>query len=470
MYLKTKILILFLLGGLSLQGQSFMYSYTDPCTHEMKVITYDMTTPVVVAYYGKSRAFTFSEMQNGTFDSWINNVYSQFISSPCQGVLTSTTTTSTTNLTTNLVNTVLNLSAITSLSSINGIGTNVGSNVNNGSNVSKEKENGNKQDPSTNTSTPPGTQVPGQTPGSTPPSNGTGGTPTTNGGSTPSTPDPTSNGGSTPEQPVDKNNGSSSGGSNGDKSGGDKTKNEETPPKEKVEETKDETQKTSSSNVAKTTSKAKTKTQKPAILLTGDIVGLQKTEDGSQDARGTMSFTRVKGDGSSSLGLSADYMINAKIGNFTAMRSWIGSKSNGNKHINLISSGFSLMPNSFSNTTMFIRVNSLKKLTLIYGGAGVFGKLFNEPMISTLAITGFMYKGKLTKKLDATIIVAAVYSPYTKYYTESLFEAKPIIVPFFNFNYKMTKTFGMGLTGGTTYMAGQNVINYQVLMGAKLLL
>jgi hypothetical protein len=183
-----------------------------------------------------------------------------------------------------------------------------------------------------------------------------------------------------------------------------------------------------------------------------------------------MSFTRVKGDGTSSLGFSADYMVNAKIGNFTAMKSWIGSKPNGNKHINLVSSGFSLMPNSVSNTTMFIRVNSLKKLTLIYGGAGIYGKLFNETMISTLAITGFMYKGKLTKKLDATIIVATVYSPYTKYYTESLFEAKPIIIPFFNFNYKMTKTFGMGITGGTTYMAGQNVINYQVLMGAKLIL
>jgi hypothetical protein len=28
----------------------------------------------------------------------------------------------------------------------------------------------------------------------------------------------------------------------------------------------------------------------------------------------------------------------------------------------------------------------------------------------------------------------------------------------------------MGLTGGTTYMAGQNIINYQVLIGAKLIL
>jgi hypothetical protein len=45
----------------------------------------------------------------------------------------------------------------------------------------------------------------------------------------------------------------------------------------------------------------------------------------------------------------------------------------------------------------------------------------------------------------------------------------PLIVPFINVNYKMTKTFGIGLTGGTTYMAGENVINYQVLLGAKLI-
>jgi hypothetical protein len=431
-----------------------------------------MSTPIVISYYGQTKAFTFNEMQNGTFDNWINNVYSQFISAPCQGILISTINTSTTNLTTNIINAVLNLNIVTSISSINNVGANVGSNVNTGSNINKDQ-----QTPSTNTSTSSGSQVPGQNPGNTPPSNGTGGTSTTNGGNSSSTPDPASNGGSTSDQPIDKNNGSSSGSNNGneggsgDKSGGNsKTKNEETPPKEKIEATKDETQKSSSSNVAKNTSKAKTEKQKPAILLTGDIVGLQKTEDGSQDARGTISYTRVKGDGTTSLGFSGDYMINAKIGNLTLMKSWIGSKSNGNKHINLVSSSFSRMPGSISNTTMFIRVNSLKKLTLIYGGAGVYGKLFNEKLISTLAITGFMYKGKLAKKLDATIIVAAVYSPYTKYYTESLFEAKPIIVPFFNFNYKMTKTFGMSLTGGTTYMVGQNVINYQILMGAKLLL
>lgn len=427
MSLKIKLLVLFLLGGLSLYGQSFMYSYIDPCTRETKVIVYDMSAPIVVAYYGQTKAFTYNDMQNGVFEGWLNNVYSQFSSQPCQGILTSTTTTSITNLTTNIVNSVLNLGSITSISSIGGIGTNIGENTSSGSNTNGNNKNNNSSNSGNNT--------------------------TTN----------TNNNGNSNEG-TSGNGGTKEGGVGG-------TGGEETPPtSEEIAEVKTDAQKTSSSNTAKSTSKAKTETQKPAILVTGDIVGLQKTEDNSNDARGTFSYTRVKGDGTASLGVSADYMVNAKIGNVTIMKSWISTTANGNKGINLLTSGFSLMPGSASNTTMFIRVNSLQKLTLIYGAAGSYGKLFGEELITGLAISGFMYKGKLTKKLDATVIAACVYSPFTKYYTTDWFKSTPIIVPFFNFNYRLTKTFGMGLTGGTTYMAGQNVVNYQILMGAKLVL
>jgi len=34
----------------------------------------------------------------------------------------------------------------------------------------------------------------------------------------------------------------------------------------------------------------------------------------------------------------------------------------------------------------------------------------------------------------------------------------------------MTKTFGLGITGGGTYVAGQDILNFQLLMGAKLLI
>ena len=163
-------------------------------------------------------------------------------------------------------------------------------------------------------------------------------------------------------------------------------------------------------------------------------------------------------------------MVNAKIGNITVMKSWIATKSNGDKSINLVSSGLSFMPGSITNTSMFIRVNSLKKFTALYGAAASYGKLYREEIITGLGIAGFMYKGKIAKKVDATIILAGVYAPYTKYYTQTWFTNMPLIVPFINVNYKMTKTFGIGLTGGTTYMAGENVINYQVLLGAKLIL
>lgn len=163
-------------------------------------------------------------------------------------------------------------------------------------------------------------------------------------------------------------------------------------------------------------------------------------------------------------------MVNARISNVTLMRSWIKANDKGHKHINLVSGGFSVQPGAWSSTGMFIRVNSLKRFTAIYGAAGSYGYLFKEPMISTLAIGGFMYKGIMAKKIEATVIMAGVYSPYTKYYTETWWVNRPIVIPFFNLNYKVTKTFGMGITGGGTYLAGQNVLNYQVLLGAKLIL
>jgi hypothetical protein len=181
-----------------------------------------------------------------------------------------------------------------------------------------------------------------------------------------------------------------------------------------------------------------------------------------------MSFTRVKGDGTSSIGFSADYMVNAKIGNLSAVKSWIGANKKGNKHINVASAGLGILPQSTTGSGLLIRVNSLKNFTALYGVSGTYGQLYGEELISTIAIAGFMYKGKLGKAVDATIIMAGIYSPYSKFYTESIFEAKPIVIPFLNLNYKLTKTFGIGLTGGGTYIAGQDILNFQILMGAKL--
>jgi hypothetical protein len=468
--LRTKILLILMIIGLPLTGQSFIYSYIDPCTKQSKFINADMSAPIVISYYGQVKTFTYGELSDGTFDAWINSIYIKYQStSPCQGVLTTTTTTTSTNQVSNIIGNVTNILSI-DLSSVagglsGGVGNNVGGTTSTGSGsitTNKKKDDNNSNSNSNNSSSNssdgsnPSTGT-GQEGGNPPEnqggSNGSGGGTVGNGGNSSNN----SNGSS----------GNSSGSGSGNNSNGE-TPKEEKPTDQQVEDTKTETQKSQSAGTAKAAGKAKVETQKPAILMTGDIVGVQTRTDGSQDARGTMSFTRVKGDGTASIGFSADYMVNAKIGNLSAIRSWIGTNKAGHKHINVASAGLGILPKSTTANALLIRVNSIKSFTALYGVSGTYGQLFGEELISTIVIGGFMYKGKIGKAVDATIIMAGIYSPYSKFYTESIFEAKPIIIPFLNLNYKLTKTFGVGLTGGGTYIAGQDILNFQILMGAKL--
>ena len=472
-YLKTKILFILIIIGLPLLGQSFTYSYIDPCTKQSKFIYADMSAPIVISYYGQIQTFTYTQLSDGTFDTWINNTYTKYQNtSPCQGVLTTTTTTTSTNQVSNIIGNVtsllsLDLSSITS-GVTGGVGSNIGGTTSSGSgsitNNKKKNDNNNSNNNSSNNSS-------NSSDGSNP-SQGTGengGNSSENqGGSVGSGGEGGGAVGGNSNSSNSSNSSSGSSGSGSGSSGSGEGQPQDKPTDKQIEDQKVETQKTSTQASAKAASKAKAETQKPAILVTGDIVGVQTRADGSQDARGTMSFTRVKGDGTSSIGFSADYMVNAKIGNLSAVKSWIGANKKGNKHINVASVGLGILPQSTTGSGLLIRVNSLKNFTALYGVSGTYGQLYGEELISTIAIAGFMYKGKLGKAIDATIIMAGIYSPYSKFYTESIFEAKPIVIPFLNLNYKLTKTFGIGLTGGGTYIAGQDILNFQILMGAKL--
>ena len=457
MYLNLKILFTILVLGLFSNGwaQTFNYSYIDPCTKDVKYITADMSSPIVIAYYGQVQTFNYNQLYDGSFDAWMNNIYNQYkTTSPCQGAVATTTTTNSTNQVSSIISNVTNLINL-DFSGIGGASVNVGGTTSTGTNITtNNKKDGNSTDNNSggdnSNSGSSNSKEEGQT-------GQNGGNPPENQGGD----------GSSGSGEVNGNGNNSSSSNSGD---GNNQSSENQQATSEQNKAKEDQQSTSNQQTTKSTSKAKTEVQKPAILVTGDIVGIQNKSSGSQDARGTMSFTKVKGDGTASLGLSVDYMLNAKIGNVTAVRSWIGVNQKGNKHINVASGGISFLPKSFTTTAMLVRVNSIKDFTAIYGAAGTYGSLYGEEMISTMMIGGFMYKGNLTKSLNATIIMAGVYTPYQKFYTESLFKSNPVVVPFLNLNYKLTKTFGVGLTAGGTYIAGQDVLNYQILMGGKLLL
>ena len=406
------------MSGLGVKAQSISYSYVDPCTKENKSINVsglNGSLPIVMNYYGQVRTFTPIELQNGTFDNWANSVYNEYgKGNPCDQIGIQTITTNVLNVTNNVVNNVVSLgSMLTSITSsgVNSIPTDVVSKTGTGSNTT---------------------------------------TPTDN-----------PNGGSS---------GSNGGGNSGSTvSNGSSEKKEEKKEEEKKEEEAKEEENKQASNSTKSTSKATSKSDKPAILLTGDLVGMQSAADNKQDAKATMSYIRISGNKKTSLGVSADFTINANIGNITVFRSWMTQKT-ARKHIDLVSNSVSLLPNSFSNTLVFIRIDNVKKFTGLYGAGYMYGTLNKETLTSLLTLGGGMYRGQLTKKVDAVFILVAVYVPYMKYYTENIFQSKPLILPFMNINYKLTKSFRFGLTAGTTYSVNEQLINYQVLFGAKLTL
>ena len=428
--LKYKILFtLCLLGiGLSLKAQSFSYTYVDPCTKELKRIevpSQNGNFPIVMTYYGVSQTFTPQQLQNGEFDKWANNTYNIYgKGNPCGSVGFNVITDNVINISNVIVTNVLSLNTLINTVSNFGGSASVGlSSVANSTNDKPKGDDKNKEEDKNEENN----------------NNG-------------------------------NNNNPNSGGNNGSSS--TNTTDNDKPKTNKVDEEVKEEESTNGTgtNINRTTSQASaTQRQKPAILLTGDIVGVQRATDGTQDSRITTSYIRMKGDGKTSWGVSADLTVRAQIGNISIFKSWITNKTQ-RKHIDLVSNSVSLLPNTFTNTLVYIRIDNLKKFTWLYGAAGVYGTMYKEPITAAVTIFGGMYRGKITKKIDAVAILATIYVPYMKFYTEEIFTSKPIAIPFLNLNYAVTKTFRLGLTGGTTYSVTENVLNYQILIGGKLTL
>jgi hypothetical protein len=141
--LKILTLILLMLGlGRNAQAQSFTYSYVDPCTKDLKTIFADMNSPIMVVYYGQVKSFTYTQLQDGTFDIWMNDIYTQYQSkSPCQGAAVTTTTTTSTNQVSNIINNIMTLTNL-DFSSLSNASVNIGSSTSTGTDGINNKDNG----------------------------------------------------------------------------------------------------------------------------------------------------------------------------------------------------------------------------------------------------------------------------------------------------------------------------------------
>ena len=75
-------------GFFNLNAQSYNYSYSDPCTGNLKTIVIPINGNVIVSYYGETGSFSQNDFTNGTFESWTNNIFSQYgTNSPCSEIV-----------------------------------------------------------------------------------------------------------------------------------------------------------------------------------------------------------------------------------------------------------------------------------------------------------------------------------------------------------------------------------------------
>ncbi len=113
---KYKIFLIFLLGCIGLQAQTFTYNYTDPCTGILQSVTLSQTSGTVVMFYaGQYQTFTAAQLQSGAYENWIAQINTQFPpgSNPCAGNGSSNANNSNANIGTNTAN---NVSGIVSIS------------------------------------------------------------------------------------------------------------------------------------------------------------------------------------------------------------------------------------------------------------------------------------------------------------------------------------------------------------------
>ncbi len=140
MNVKHLLILISVLLSLSSYGQ-IAYSYTDPCTGDLKTISVP-SNGITVTYYGQVNTFQSSDFYNGNFEAWAQGVYGSFGgNNPCASIVglpTSINIAQSASL--NFVSIINSLDAI---QSFGGGSTNMLSGVNSASNASNSGKKGN---------------------------------------------------------------------------------------------------------------------------------------------------------------------------------------------------------------------------------------------------------------------------------------------------------------------------------------
>jgi hypothetical protein len=516
--LNVFILLFFcVFGFFNLNAQSYNYSYSDPCTGNLKTIVVPINGNVIVSYYGETGSFSQNDFSNGTFESWTNNIFSQYgTNSPCSeivGLGTAINVTQGTAL--NVIGILNSLSSISDLASgstnlLGGSVTSIGG-AGNGNSKGNDKKGNNSQNGSGNTnnsttnnsqnqtngtgnSTQGGTTTSGSNEGGTNGGNGTtnqnAGTenPTQAGGTTTQS-GSNENGNQTTEPPVggegsgteinnqtttENGNTSSSAGNgsnSGSGSGESNTGNNQTQETQTTEEGGGQTNITGGASTTVKSTPSSKEGGKPTIVASGDFVGFNfRNSEVSSGLKVTGGYTSMRWDGKRSSGVLGDYTSALKGPNVTAFYAFIRSKSIviGSGTLTIGFEGNRSLYGTIAVGQMF-SFKKPKTLKLLYMGTVSYGNVYRESFLGTALIVGGTYDMRIGKRIDIKLMNLMVYAPYVSYYNDVVLKSPYVMLPSIGTNIKITKKFKFNINAGGAWDLKTSALNYTVTCGARML-
>ena len=466
--LQTKIIlfIVILLPFLIL-GQSYNYTYVDPCTNVSKRVTVPFTGGVVVNYFGNVQTFTSNDFSTGSFDTWIQQLSQINSATPCQEITTIVVNNISNITTANTLTIVTNMIAVTSvaqnLASITG--SSVMSASQGISSISQQPQSDNSPSESTPSSTEQNNQ---QQPNNTSQQNTSSGGATNQQGST--------QGQSSPS--TSSTNSSEQGGSQAQNSSPDNT------PQQNDQGATSSESSSSSGGLANSVSnvmeggssggsssgggkKSNAATKNVGSLIaSGDVVAIANT-DQTENVRVVGSITHANTRGTRIKGVLFNYTTGINNLNVTFYKSWI----NKSKKLNTVGAQSFMMDfdrNFFSTTTVLESYKVNSKVTGMFGLNFTAGKMGQRSLLNLSAVGGGHTGFKVSKRIDTSILLLGVYSPFTQFYEGQWWDAGVLVVPFSSWDIKITKTFKFNISFTGVYQSGESFLNYQILTGGKL--
>lgn len=495
--MRLKLFILIFISvfvGLA-YAQTYNYSYTDPCTGNLKTIIVPINGDVTVGYYGEVSTFSYADFTDGTFETWTDNIFAQYgQDSPCAtivGIGAAVTVTQNTTFTVlGILNSLSAIADIASSGTSNILGGSISS-ISNGSGSESNNENkdnnGNNNSNSSNTSTNNNSSTVNGNGSNSSETTGQENGETVQGSSSETTSTENSSGSegtSTEGSGTEQGNAGGNGeGSNGEttttqSSSGGSGEGSETSSQETQTETQEPSEGEGKTNITQgattTTKNAPSKSEggKPSVVASSDFVGFNfKNSEVNYGAKATGGYTALRWDGQRSWGALADYTSALKGPNITGFYAWIKPKS-----VTLLSTtatiGFDGNKSLYGTVAagQMFTFQKVKNLKAVYMATVSYGHIFKEQFIGTAVIGGVMYDLKLAKRFDIKLMNLFVYAPYVSYYNDIVLASPYVMLPSIGTNVRITKRFKFNINAGGAWDLKTAALNYTVTMGTRIMI